>query len=260
MKRRTPEKPMRLNRYIARCGATSRREADRLIEQGRIEVNGKVCREFGTRITPGEDAVALNGKTLELPPLLYFKFYKPRGVITTLDDPGGRRSIAEFLARDGIADGVVPAGRLDLDSEGLLLLTNDGEMLQRLTHPSHETKKTYRVLVSRRPSEADLERLRRGVDVGDYVATPLRVTRMGPQPEDDENSEIGYWLEIVMGEGRKREIREMMSAVGYRVERLVRIAHGPITTDLIKPGEIRKLKEFEIRLLGKNSAHKEFKV
>jgi len=249
MSRRMKEEQMRLNRYIARCGASSRREADKLIESGRIGVNGEVCREFSTRIIPGTDSVTLDGKVLELPPLLYFKFYKPRGVITTLDDPRGRRTVAEYLAREGIADGVVPAGRLDMDSEGLLLLTNDGGMLQWLTHPAHEITKTYRVLITRWPVQGDLDRLRKGVDMGEYVATPLSVMRMGPQPVDEENAREGYWLEIVMGEGRKREIREMLSAIGYRVERLVRIAHGPITTDQIRPGEILKLTDVELGML-----------
>jgi 23S rRNA pseudouridine2605 synthase len=249
MSPRAREEQMRLNRYIARCGASSRRDADRLIESGRIAVNGVVCHEFSTRITLETDVVTLDGKALELPPLLYFKYYKPRGVITTLDDPRGRKTVAEFLARDGIADGVVPAGRLDMDSEGLLLLTNDGEMLQRLTHPAHEITKTYRVLITRWPVEGDLDKLRSGVHMGDYVAKPIGVIRMGPQPVDGDNLHEGYWLEIVMGEGRKREIREMLSAIGYRVERLVRIAHGPITTDLIKPGEIYKLTDVELAML-----------
>jgi 23S rRNA pseudouridine2605 synthase len=261
------EGKMRLNRYIARCGASSRREADVLIEAGRVMVNGGVCRDHSVTVAPGKDAVALDGAPLVLPDLLYFKFYKPRGVVTTLDDPQGRESISELLKANDIPAGVVPAGRLDRDSEGLLILTNDGDALQRLTHPRHEVEKVYRVLIDRRPSETDLDALRKGVKCEGYVAKARRIARMGPQPPDDEHPVrgrrqarfaqpvagtlyAGYWLEMVMGEGRKREIREMLGALGFRVLRLVRIAHGPITVGTLKPGEVRALNDEERNALA----------
>ena len=243
------EGKMRLNRYIARCGASSRREADVLIEAGRVMVNGNVCRDHSVTVAPGKDAVTLDGAPLVLPDLLYFKFYKPRGVVTTLDDPQGRESISELLKANDIPAGVVPAGRLDRDSEGLLILTNDGDALQRLTHPRHEAEKVYRVLIDRRPSETDLDKLRKGVKCEGYTAKARRVTRMGPQPPDDEHPAVGYWLEMVMGEGRKREIREMLGALGFRVLRLVRIAHGPINIGTLRLGEVRRLSDAETRSL-----------
>ncbi len=240
---------MRLNRYIARSGASSRREADLLIKSGRISVNGKPCLDLSTTVEPGKDSVRLDGNPLNLPSLLYLKFYKPRGVVTTLDDPQKRKSVAHFLRDNDIPDGVVPAGRLDRDSEGLLILTNDGDLLQKLTHPSHEVTKTYRVLVDRRPDETDLQLLIKGIRVKEYTVRALKIARMGPQPPDEENPTAGYWIEMIMGEGRKREIREMLAAMKYHVLRLVRIAHGPITSHLLTPGEIAPIENTELQTL-----------
>jgi len=243
------ENEMRLNRYIARCGASSRREADLMIASGRIMVNGEVCTELWKQIKPRSDTVHLDGEPLELPPLDYYKLYKPPGVVTTMDDPHGRISIKDLIDEYDIPEGVVPAGRLDLDSEGLLILTNDGNLLQTLTHPSHGIEKKYRVLIDRWPMEWDIARLRRGLKFRDYIVKALSVARMGPQPIDDEHPSPGYWLEIILGEGRKREIREMMQTIRYRVQRLIRIEHGPVKVYDLKPGQIKKLGEQEVKAL-----------
>jgi 23S rRNA pseudouridine2605 synthase len=245
-----PDK-MRLNRFLARAGVASRRDSERYILAGRVSINGKVCRELATKVAPGIDNITVDGREIVLASLLYFKVYKPRGMVSTLDDPQHRESLGKLLQKMGIPDGVVSAGRLDKASEGLLILTNDGDLLQQLMHPSHDIEKVYRVLADRRPSEDDLLKLREGVQIDEYIATPVRVSRMGPQPADDENPEPGYWLEIVMQEGRKREIREMLSAIGYSVQRLVRIAHGPIKVGTLKPGEICEMSGDEIELLQK---------
>jgi 23S rRNA pseudouridine2605 synthase len=241
---------MRLNRFLARAGIGSRRAVEEHITSGRVTVNGQVCRELATQVNPGIDVVTLDGKNVELPRLLYFKYYKPRGVVTTMDDPQGRRSLGQVLKENGIPPGVAAAGRLDMDSEGLLILTNDGDLLNFLMHPSHEIEKVYRVLIERRPSEADLERLRTGIECEDFSGQAKRVIRMGPQPEDVENAKSGYWLEIAMVEGRKREIREMMKAIGHSVIRLVRISHGPIIVSDLQPGEIRALSDYELQALN----------
>jgi 23S rRNA pseudouridine2605 synthase len=240
---------MRLNRYIARCGAASRRDADKLIEGGRIAVNGNSILEPGTRITPGTDIVTLDGSKLELPGLVYYKCYKPIGVLTTLDDTHGRKSVLDLMEGYEIPNGVVPAGRLDKDSEGLLILTNDGDLVQRLTHPGYGVRKVYRVLINRRPNETDLDKIRSGVQCEEFFAKALKVTRLGPQPRDNEHPEPGYWLEMILGEGKKREIREMMKVTGYRVIRLVRISHGPIGCGALKPGEIKPLNDPELAKL-----------
>jgi len=244
---------MRLNRYLARAGKGSRRDVEQYIIAGRVTINGKLCRELATTVHPGKDTVTLDGEVVLLPNLLYFKAYKPRGMVTTLDDPQGRESLEKLLGENSIPAGVVPAGRLDKESEGLLILTNDGDLLQRLVHPSYEVEKTYRVLLDRRPPEADLERLREGVQCEGYFARPVRVARMGPQPADGENPE-GYWLEIVMVEGRKREIREMLATLRYSVLRLVRISHGPIRVGDLRPGEVRPLSDAERQALLDNEA------
>ncbi len=244
---------MRLNRFLARAGEGSRREVEQFILAGRVTVNGEVCRELATTVKPGKDTVTLDGAPLALPKQLYYKCYKPRGVVTTLDDPQKRESLGKLLKQSNIPPGVVPAGRLDQDSEGLLILTNDGDLLQRLTHPRHEVRKVYRVLMNRWPPERNLEKMRLGVKCKDYVARPLQVIRMGPQPSDDEHPTAGYWLEIVMVEGKKREIREMLGVLGYSVLRLVRIAHGAIRLGTLHPGEVRELDGVEMRKLIQGS-------
>jgi 23S rRNA pseudouridine2605 synthase len=245
---------MRLNRYIARCGVTSRRDADLLIKAGRIIVNGKVTRNFSTKIKPGIDVVMFDDKILKLPELYYFKCYKPVGYVTTLDDTHGRRTIFDLMQEYGIPNGVVPAGRLDFDSEGLLILSNDGELIYKLTHPGSGVEKVYRVLLSKWISQIDLEDLVEGVKYEGYVARALRAARLGPQPGDGENPVPGYWIEIVMVEGRKREIREMLRVLGYNVLRLVRIKHGPVESGMLKPGEIQPLTNSELASLMMDSS------
>ena len=239
-------KKMRLNRFLARAGMGSRREVENFILGGRVTINGKAVMELATTVDPENDVVTLDGETISLPKPLYYKCYKPRGVVTTMDDPQNRKSLADILKQYKIPDGVVPAGRLDLDSEGLLILTSDGDLLQRLTHPRYEITKTYRALVDRWPTESDLENLRMGVQCKDFEARALAITRMGPQPPDEEHPSAGYWLEIVMGEGKKREIREMLAVLRYRILRLVRIAHGPINLGTLLPGKIRELEKWEL--------------
>jgi 23S rRNA pseudouridine2605 synthase len=232
---------MRINRFLARAGVASRRDVEQYILDGRISINGQICRELATRVTIGKDVVALDRNVVALPRLYYYKFYKPRGMVTTLDDPHERNSLRALLASKGIVSGVVPAGRLDKDSEGLLILTNDGDLLQRLMHPSFEVQKIYRVLIDRRPSESDLERLRDGVQCEGFIAKADKVIRMGPQPVDEENPANGYWLEIVLHEGHKREIREMLRIFQYHVLRLVRISQGPVEAGTLKPGELQEI-------------------
>jgi 23S rRNA pseudouridine2605 synthase len=240
---------MRLNRYIARCGVASRRDADTLIEAGRIFVNGRVTKDFSTKIRPGIDEVIFDNKILELPRLYYFKCYKPVGYLTTMEDTHDRKTIFDLMQEHEIPDGVVPAGRLDMESEGLLILSNDGELIYRLTHPGQGVEKVYRVLLNRWPYQVDLEDLVDGIKYEDQISKAVRATRMGPQPKDLENPISGYWIEMAMVEGRKREIRMMLRTQGYKVLRLVRIKHGPVEIGMLKPGEILPLDNFELREL-----------
>lgn len=240
---------MRLNRYIARCGAASRRDADGFIEAGRVFVNGEVTREFSTKIKPGIDEVMLDDIILELPDLFYYKVYKPTGYLTTLQDTHGRKAVMDIMKKNNLPAGVVPAGRLDMDSEGLLILSNDGELIYRLTHPGQGVEKVYRILLNKWINPIDIEDLVDGIEYGGQIAKAIKVSRLGPQPRDDGSPVPGYWIEMVMVEGRKREIRVMLRTLGYRVLRLIRIKHGPVEATMLKPGEILPLSNSELRQL-----------
>jgi 23S rRNA pseudouridine2605 synthase len=224
----------------------SRRSVEEFITSGRVKVNGKVCRDLSTSVIPDEDKVTLDGKPVSLPKLLYYKYYKPRGVVSTIDDPHSQNSVGNFLRKRKIPAGVVPAGRLDKDSEGLLILSNDGDLLQRIGHPSHEVEKVYMVLLNKRPTEKDLYQLRRGIQCEDFMAKPKEIIRMGPQSIDEENPREGYWVKVILIEGHKREIREMMRGISYRILRLARISQGNVTSSDLEVGEIKPLTDKEI--------------
>lgn len=228
---------MRLNKFLQAAGAASRRKADELIRAGRVRVNGRPVREPWFEVDPGRDAVEVDGRRVVLPEEKhYFKLYKPRGVVSTLRDPHAGRTLAEFIP-PGLR--LVPAGRLDRDSEGLVILTDDGDLVYRLTHPRFGVPKRYRVVLDRYITKGDLERLSRGIELADGPFSPDRVRRLGPRE-----------VELVIHEGRKREIRRAFRALGYGVVRLVRTAMGPVELGDLAPGEIRPLGPEELRALG----------
>ena len=230
----------RLQRIIAHAGLASRRQAEQWILQGRITVNGRRVRELGTRADAARDSIRVDGRALRpAASRVHLAFHKPAGVITTMQDTEGRPSVAEYLRAGGHPSGVVPAGRLDYATSGLLLLTNDGELAYRLTHPRYGVPKTYEVKLSGMPSEAQLERLRRGVRLDDGVTAPadVRVLRRLKQK---------VWLQVELREGRNREIRRMVETVGHTVERLVRSRFGPIALGQLGRGEMRPLTGAEV--------------
>ena len=235
----------RLQKLLSRAGIASRRQAEAWIAAGRVTVNGRPA-VLGTRADPERDVIAIDGRPLgDLPRRLarkrYVLFHKPRGMVTTLRDPQGRPSVGDFCRRVGLA-GLHPVGRLDVDSEGLLLLTDDGELTFALTHPRHQVDKVYHVLV-RGPLEARrLRRLRDGVllDDGPARARAARILRRRPG---------GGWVEVVLREGRKRQVRRMCRAVGWDVVRLVRVAVGPLRLGRLAPGRWRPLTRAEVRAL-----------
>lgn len=238
----------RLQRIIAHAGLASRRQAEQWILEGRITVNGRRVRELGTRADAARDSIRVNGRELPLAASrVYLAFHKPAGVITTMRDTEGRPSVADYLRAGGQPPGVVPAGRLDYATSGLLLLTNDGDLAHRLTHPRYGVRKTYEVKLSGAPSEAQLERLRRGVKLDDGKTAPaeVRVLRRLKQK---------VWLAVELREGRYREIRRMVEAVGHTVERLVRSRFGPIALGHLGRGEIRPLTEAEVNRLKREVA------
>lgn len=229
---------MRLNKFLQAAGVASRRGADALIREGMVRVNGKVIREPWFHVDPGMDTVEIRGRRLSLPSgKHYFKLYKPRGVVSTLADPHAHRTLAEYIP-PGLR--LFPVGRLDRDSEGLILLTDDGTLAFRLTHPRFRIPKRYRVTLDRPLRGNDLERLRRGIQLDDGPFQPLSVRRRGKKG-----------VEIVICEGRKREIRRALSRLGYRVERLLRTHIGPLGLGTLRPGELRPLSGKEVKLLKK---------
>jgi pseudouridine synthase len=221
---------VRLNAYLARAGVASRRGADELIKAGRVRVNGEPG-ELNTFVEAG-DRVELDGERLERQPLAYFLLHKPVGVVTTARDPHGRPTVVELVRSESR---VVPVGRLDADTTGALLLTNDGALAHRLAHPRYEVEKVYEAEVEGEPADDALERLRRGVELEDGVTAPAGVTRLGRNR-----------LELTLHEGRKHEVKRMCAAVGHPVRRLHRSRYAGLTLQGLGPGEARELTGAEI--------------
>jgi 23S rRNA pseudouridine2605 synthase len=235
----------RLQKILAQAGIASRRAAEELIRAGRVQVNGIVA-TLGQKADAARDRITVDGAPIRPEPKVYIALYKPRKVLSTLEaEPGDqRRTLRDLLP---IPERVYPVGRLDYESEGLMLMTNDGDLAQRLTHPSYGHPKIYRVLVARRPDEEQLEALRHGVVLSDGHRTlPARVEMEKPFGK-------GAWLRIELREGKKRQIREMCTLIGLPVVRLIRIGLGPLRLGTLKPGEWRYLSAEEIALLQKST-------
>lgn len=235
----------RLQKILARSGLASRREAEQWIREGRVTVNGAVVRKLGSRANPSRDKIKVDGKLIPQPSLLrYFLFHKPVGLITSMHDPQGRAHLGKWLEPSRKKGRLFPVGRLDTNSSGLLLLTNDGELAQRLTHPKYGIRRDYWVKISGCPSDGELERLRHGVRLEDGVTSPteVRVLKLLKKKA---------WLEIELREGRYREVRRMFEALGYSVEKLLRTRFGPIGLGPLAPGEMRPLSPREIAALKK---------
>ena len=236
-----PGEGVRLNRWLAECGICSRRQADELIRAGEIRVNGETCLDLSRRVDPALDEVYHRGKKLRPPARhLYLILNKPRGYLLTRSDEHQRQTIYDRLPQ--AAAKLRYAGRLDKDSEGLLLLTDDGDLINRLTHPSHKVEKVYKAELNRRLGPQELEALRRGVSIegGSTHPAGVFVKRSTPQ---------GMTLRIVLTEGRKRQIRQMAEAVGARVLRLKRLQFGCLTLKDLPSGRWRPLDLAEVRAL-----------
>ncbi len=231
----------RLQKVLAAAGVASRREAEKIILAGRVKVNGKLVTELGTKVDP-KALVSVDGKNIHREPKVYVLFYKPRGVVTTMKDPEGRPCIADHVKNLGAR--VFPVGRLDYNTEGLLLLTNDGRLAQMLTHPSHEFGKTYEVTVLGIVPQEKLDLLRLGVELEDGVTAPALVTLRGYDHERDLTS-----FTITIHEGRNRQVRRMCDFIGYPVRKLMRTKMGPLSLQGMKRGDCRELDEFELTKL-----------
>jgi len=233
---------MRLNQFLARTGAASRRHSEELIKEGRVVVNGERVKTFGIQIDPRKDTVLVDGEKVRLPSRLsYYIFFKPKEVVSTMDDPEGRVCITKFFPKG--VKGLFPVGRLDFHSEGLLLLTNDGELSARLLHPRFKVLKTYHVKVKSDPSKESLDRLRRGIVLEGKRTLPVEIKRI-PSRETRHT-----WLEVKMMEGRKNQLREMFFRIEHPVIKLKRVAIGSIKIGKMKSGEIRPLLVDEVKAL-----------
>ena len=221
---------MRLNAYLARAGVASRRGADELIKAGRVAVNGEAG-QLNTFVE-SRDRVEVDGRPVELQPLAYVLLHKPAGVVTTARDPQGRRTVVDLVDHPAR---VVPVGRLDADTTGALLLTNDGELAHRLAHPRYEVEKVYEAEVEGEPSDAALEQLRSGIELDDGPTAPAQARRLGPNR-----------VELSLHEGRKHQVKRMLAAVGHPVTRLHRIRYAGLTLEGLEPAVWRELEPLEV--------------
>jgi 23S rRNA pseudouridine2605 synthase len=235
-----PDEPMRLNRFIAQAGVCSRREADELIRSGKVKVNGQVCTEMGTKVKPKSDQIEYQGKVLTPQNFVYILLNKPKNMITTMSDPLGRRTVLQAVER-ATKQRVYPVGRLDRNTTGLLLLTNDGELAKRLTHPSYKVRKLYKVRLDRPVTEAHLQALLDGVELEDG---PAQVDKVDYVSHSD-GSEVGVEIHL----GRNRIVRRLFEHLGYRVEALDRIMIGHLDKKSLPRGKWRRLSDKEVGFL-----------
>jgi len=230
----------RLQKIIAEMGLASRRKAEELILENRVTVNGSVA-TIGMKADPLKDHIKVDGKLLfKLEKKVYYVFNKPRGVVTSMSDPEGRPTVHDFVR--GIRQRVFPVGRLDFDSEGLLLLTNDGEFTHAVLHPSKKIPKTYLVKIKGNLEDENLEKLRTGIRLDRAVTAPAKVKRL-------RKTESNSWIEMVIYEGKKRQIRRMLERVGHSVIRLMRIKINGLEMGPLKPGTCRQISSEEMKIL-----------
>lgn len=247
--------PMRLQRFLARAGVASRRGSERLMTAGRVQVNGVVVTELGSRVDPVADEVRVDGVVCTLSDASsYLMLNKPAGVLTTMRDPQGRRCVSELMP---CADhpGLYPVGRLDKDTTGLLLFTSDGNLGQRLLHPSHHVEKTYLARVEGQISDAALKQLACGIELDDGMTAPAQARLIKPADARTKvlgivaSSQITSVVELTIHEGRKHQVKRMLEAVGHPVLRLHREQFGPLKLGTLKPGAWRELTPQEIQLI-----------
>jgi 23S rRNA pseudouridine2605 synthase len=243
---------VRLQKILSAAGVASRRAAEKLIVDGRVTVNGETARELGTKADPETDDIRLDGRRIKTPARRrYILLNKPRGYITSRSDPHQRPTVVDLLREKGVGDYVYPVGRLDYDSEGLLLLTSDGDLAAHLTHPRHGVPREYEVQVKGVPDRHELERLERGVVIDGRRTAPAQA-RVNEVIEKASGEQA--LLSLVIHEGRNRQVRRMCDAIGHPVVRLRRVRIGPISDARLKPGHFRELTPGEVAALKRGGA------
>ncbi len=237
----------RLHKALARAGVASRRNCETLITEGRVKVNGEVVQSLGSRVDLTVDEVLIDDQPLELPDeCVYILLHKPVGVVSTVDDPQGRKTVVDLV---NIQTRVFPVGRLDADSEGLLLLTNDGALTHRLTHPRFEVEKEYHAQLDHQPDPTSLRAWQDGVLLDGKPTAPAQVEAL----KHGSSKGKGFWVRITLREGRKRQIREVARLLGYRVQRLIRVREGALQLGTLPAGQWRNLTPQEIEALQRHS-------
>ena len=232
----------KVQKILSETGVASRRKAEELIREGRVTVNGRTT-QIGDRADPSRNHIKVDGRRVSLPPSkIYILVHKPKGVVTTVDDPEGRKTVLDLLPTSNRR--LFPVGRLDYDAEGLILLTDDGDLAHRLSHPSFHIPRTYQVKVKGKPTPAEIRRLSQGINLDDGRTAPCRV---GSLKETEENS----WLEMILYEGRNRQVKRMWEKLGYPVLKLKRVGFAGLSLAKLQPGEYRTLRPAEVQRLKK---------
>ncbi|HET8890949.1 MAG TPA: pseudouridine synthase [Candidatus Angelobacter sp.] len=237
--------PQRLQKIIAAAGVTSRRKAEELITQGRVSVNGQIVTELGSKADIERDHIKVDGKLLQgAERHVYLLLNKPKGYVTTVTDPERRPTVMDLI--QGVGARIYPVGRLDWASEGLLLLTNDGELASKLTHASSHVAKTYLVKIAGKAKEEEIDKLRRGIKIGAGLG-PRRLQALHTAPAQIRlmKEATNPWYEVTLIEGKNRQIRRMFEEIGHHVEKIKRVRYGPLTLD-VEPGEFRELAPGEV--------------
>lgn len=230
---------IRLQKYLAQCGISSRRRAEILIAEGRVSVDGQVTTEMGIRVTPGKNKVTFDGKPLELQEKpVYYLLNKPKGYVTTLSDPQGRPVVTSLLK--GVPGRLFPVGRLDLDTEGALILTNDGNLAQKIQHPSYNTDKTYEALVGGIPSRDKITSLEKGIMLEDKMTSPAKLLILTKKGRN-------CLIKIIIHEGRKRQVRKMFAHIGHPVLHLKRTAYGKLQLGRLPVGSYKQLNPADLK-------------